>query len=82
MKFGSAVCLRSRLSMYQTGSPHRDYEIAYAIQVRDCRLTELIAKDQLAGLRVENTEWYRMHADDARNHLQRLAKQEREYDAT
>jgi len=76
VKLGSAVDARARLHTYQTGSPFRDYEIAAVATFNDCREAELILHEQLRGHRVGNTEWFRLHPEDARNHLKRLLKQE------
>jgi len=76
IKLGSALGLRQRLNTYQTGSPYRDYTVAAAARFADCRTAEMILKDQLRGHRVGNTEWFRLHPIDARNHLKRLTKQE------
>jgi hypothetical protein len=76
VKLGCAADLKARLNVYQTGSPHRDYVIHCAAPFMDYRAAELVMKDQLRGHRQGNTEWYRLHPQDARNHLHRLAKQE------
>lgn len=73
-KIGSAISLPQRLSTYQTGSPFRDYEIAAAARFPDCRLAERVFERRLRGHRFGDTEWYLLHATDARQHLIKLSK--------
>jgi hypothetical protein len=57
-KVGRAENVRDRLATFQTGSPHRDYEVAYTVGVPDCVAAERFAHEALADSRREG-EWFK-----------------------
>ena len=59
VKIGRAFDPESRLSGYQTGCPHRAYELKYAVYFEDCHTAERLIHDTLADYRAEG-EWFRM----------------------
>lgn len=65
VKIGKAMDPAKRLISYQTGDPHRRYQMVWTLKTSDYDLAERIAHSRLKALRVRNTEWFRTHPDDA-----------------
>lgn len=72
MKIGSAGDLKARISVYQTSSPFRDFELVGAVFVEDRIASEKKVIEGLGGLRVGRTEWFQIHHLDARLLLKSL----------
>lgn len=75
MKVGSSHDAASRLRSYQTSSPFRDFTVEGLAFVSDRRAFERALHDALRGHRVGKTEWFRAHAQDAKNILNKLRKE-------
>lgn len=76
VKLGHTKSLGKRLVTMNTASPYRDFSVAHAVFVERRVSAERQLLAECRGLRVEGTEWFRMHWQDARAHMIRLAKQE------
>ena len=69
VKIGHTNSPRARLQKYNTGCPHRAYELAFTIFVTDQYAAEQLAFKRLAGSRIHGTEWFAIHPQDAFNLL-------------
>lgn len=75
VKVGKARSAAQRLRQYNTGCPHRAYELAFAIVVPNMHEAEQRAFRRLRGSRVEGTEWFAIHPQDAFNLLTSLSEE-------
>jgi len=73
VKIGMAVDAEDRLRSFNTSSPFRDYELVYAITVKDKRQTEISAH-RLCDMLCEERrgEWFKMPVDKAINVFEQL----------
>lgn len=74
-KIGSASCAMRRLHTFQTGDPNRAYRLHAAIETPHWRRVERAAHRWLGSCRVEGTEWFRVHPDDAVLAIQHVLKE-------
>ena len=65
IKIGKARFPERRLRTLNTGDPYRRYQLQFTILCPNYHLAELAAHRVLNGYRVENTEWFQIHPDDA-----------------
>ena len=65
IKIGKARFPERRLRTLNTGDPYRRYQLQFTILCPNYHLAELVAHRVLNGYRVENTEWFQLHPDDA-----------------
>lgn len=65
VKIGKSINPKGRLQQYNTGDPQRGYVLAFALPTLNMHQAELVAHRRLAGLRVENTEWFTISPADA-----------------
>lgn len=64
VKIGCAGDVNKRLSQFNTGSPRRDYEMAYVGYSEDCEALEARIHRRFASVRADG-EWFRLTAWDA-----------------
>lgn len=76
VKIGRANSPRARLQKYNTGCPHRAYELAFSLFVLDQFRSEQIAHKRLAGARLPGTEWFAIHPQDAFNLVRSITENE------
>jgi hypothetical protein len=72
VKIGKSVNPKARLRQYNTGDPQRGYVLAFTLATLDMTQAELVAHRRLAGVRVENTEWFTISPADALGLLKNL----------
>lgn len=66
--FTSKTEMKTRLQVYQTGSPFRDYEVFHEVKFKDARLAETLVKKQLKLMNAtQANEWYKMPKKIAAN---------------
>ena len=63
-KIGMAVDANDRLNSYQTGTPHRDYELVYKVLCKDRRKAEAFVHDNLTTFS-KRGEWFNCTLDQA-----------------
>lgn len=63
-KIGMAVDAEDRLKSYQTGSPHRDYELVHKVLCKDRRKAEAFMHEKLSGFTQRN-EWFEVTQAEA-----------------
>jgi len=71
VKIGRAFDPQSRLNGYQTGCPHRAYELKHSVYFHNCVKAEKEMHMRLAPLRQEG-EWFALNAAVAANHIDNL----------
>lgn len=71
VKVGRACDPIARLSGYQTGCPHRSYELQYAIYFADCYQAELEIHARMEPWR-EQGEWFNVTVEWAASHIRQL----------
>lgn len=59
-----AVDAEDRLKSYQTGSPHRDYELVHKVLCKDRRKAEAFMHEKLSGFTQRN-EWFEVTQAEA-----------------
>ena len=73
LKCGKAGSVSSRLSSYQTGSPHRDYEPEFSRYFLDCGAAEKRAHRLLRARATDwKNEWFEISLSDAKDILRSL----------
>ena len=66
VKIGMAIDAEDRCNGYQTSSPHRDYELKYAIDTDDRRTLEQAAHREASKLASESKgEWFKLDVETA-----------------
>ena len=70
VKIGMAVYAEDRLTKYQTGSPLRDYVLAYSVYTEDRRKTEREAHKAAEAIAERNGEWFKMSIGQAKECIQ------------
>lgn len=79
VKIGSTTRPENRLRQYQTGTPHRDFELVFSVEFEDRLAAEQELKRILRGLRDGRSEWVAMHPEDVRNLLKGIEKRHGSY---
>ena len=69
LKVGRAMSVPDRLNAFQTGSPHRDYKVEYAIAVEDAPQIEKLLHNELKNKYRSKCEWFKLEVSDALNLL-------------
>jgi len=72
VKIGRAFDPESRLKGYQTGSPHRDYKLEYAVYFKDCVFAEREIHARLKPAYPRSGEWFRINASIASMFIDQL----------
>jgi hypothetical protein len=73
IKAGMAVDAKDRCKSYQTGSPHRDYELQHKRFFKNRKLAESTAHDILAELAEErNGEWFKINKRVAQEAIDKI----------
>jgi len=76
VKIGMAIDAEDRCNGYQTGSPHRDYALKYAIETDDRRTLEQAAHREASKLASESKgEWFKLDVETAIEILNNLREQ-------
>ena len=76
VKIGMAIDAEDRCNGYQTSSPHRDYELKYAIETDNRRALEQAAHKKASKLASESkSEWFKLDVETAIEILNNLREQ-------
>jgi hypothetical protein len=70
VKIGQSMSAEDRLNNYQTGSPMRDYKLAYAVFSKDRRRAEREAHKRAELVAERNGEWFKMSVGQAKECIQ------------
>lgn len=70
VKIGQSMSAEDRLNSYQTGSPMRDYRLAYSVYAKDRRKAEREAHKRAEQVAERSGEWFKMSVGQAKECIQ------------